>query len=317
MTKLGSKLFRISCFSVSFAFLFSVGFALPAQGAELYFGSHSKEVGINKTFEIGVLLNTQNQFINAVEGKIIFPNDLEIVDILDGNSIINLWVERPRQDKNGEVFFSGIVPGGYLGEKGYLFSLVLKAKSTGQITIATSDERILLNDGEATGAPVGRAPISLSVVRESTIESFLPPYDSDPPEAFTPAVAQDPNLFDNRYFVVFLTQDKGSGIDRYEILETRNPLARFRAGKSEGMRGWRIGESPYLLQNQKLTSYIFVKAVDRAGNERVSMLPPENPLLGYKNYGLWIIIILIGFMLYLATHRSLWKKVISILKLRR
>lgn len=288
-----------------------------AQAAELYFGAHSKEVGVGKTFEIGVLLNTQNQFVNAVEGKIIFPNDLEIVDILDGNSIINLWVEKPHLAESGKIFFSGIVPGGYLGERGYLFSLVLKAKSTGQTTITTSDERILLNDGEATGAPVHRAPISLSVVSGTAIEPFLPPHDPDLPEAFTPAVAQDPNLFDNQYFVVFLTQDKGSGIDHYEILETRNPLARFKTGKSEGMRGWRIGDSPYLLQNQKLTSYIFVKAIDKAGNERVSMLSPKNPLLGYKDYKLWIIIILIGFMLYLATHRSLWKTVISTLKLRR
>ncbi len=288
-----------------------------AQAAEFYFGAHSKEVGSGKAFEIGVLLNTQNQFINAVEGKIIFPDDLEVVDILEGNSIINLWVERPHRDKNGEVFFSGIVPGGYLGERGYLFSLVLRAKSTGQITITTSDERILLNDGEATSAPVNRAPIFLSVVEKTAIEAFLPPHDSDPPEAFTPIVAQDPNLFDNQYFVVFLTQDKGSGIDHYEILETRNPSAELKGGKSEGTRGWRIGESPYLLQDQKLASFIFVKAVDRAGNERIAMLPPKNPLPWYKDYKLWIIIILIGFMVYLATHRSLWRRVISILKLRR
>jgi len=288
-----------------------------AGAAELYFGAHSKEVGLGKTFEIGVLLNTQNQSINAAEGKIIFPSNLEVVDILDGNSIINLWVERPHRDKNGEVFFSGIVPGGYFGERGYLFSLVLRAKSTGQVTITTSDERILLNDGEATSASVNRAPISLSVVEKTAVEAFLPPHDSDPPEAFTPIVAQDPNLFDNQYFMVFLTQDKGSGIDHYEILETRNPSAKLKAGKSEEAKGWRIGESPYLLQDQKLTSFIFVKAIDKVGNERIAMLPPKNPLPWYKNYKVWIIIILIGFMVYLVTHRSLWRRVISILKLRR
>ncbi len=280
-----------------------------AYAAELFFGAHNREVGINKTFEVGVFLNTQDEVINAVEGKIVFPSGkVELVDIIDGNSIINLWVERAHLEAPGEVFFSGIVPGGYFGEKGYLFSLVLRAKDTGSIAIQTNDERILLNDGEGTQTSVQRAPISLTAVTETEAEAFLPPYDSDSPESFTPLVAQDPNIFNNQYFLAFATQDKISGIDHYEIRETKYPSAKLRAGKSEGLRGWRIGESPYLLQDQKLNSYIFVKALDRAGNERVAMLAPQNSLPWYKNYWTWIIIIVIALVLYILRQRSLWPR---------
>ena len=297
-----------------FYFLFS-----PAvSAAELYFGTHSKEVGVGKTFEVGVFLNTQDEVINAVEGKIVFPAEkVELVDIIDGNSIINLWVEKAHLDAPGEVFFSGIVPGGYFGQRGYLLSLVLKVKNTGPIIIQTDNERILLNDGEGTETSVKRAPIALNAVTETEVEAFLPPYDPDPPELFIPIVSQDPNVFNDQYFLSFATQDKISGIDHYEIKETKYPSAKLRAGKSEGLRGWRIGESPYLLQDQKLNSYLFVKALDKAGNERVAMLAPQNPLPWYKNYQVWIIIILVALALYLIDRQRSWRKVINTLRPRR
>lgn len=298
VNRLSSKLL----FCVFSAFLFCVSFALPAQGAGIIFGAHSREAGLGKALEVGVFVDPEGQAINAVESKIIFPADsLELLDIRDGNSILNLWLERPHLERPGEVVFSGIVPGGFVSNQGYLFSLVFRPKKEGQIAVTTADERILLNDGTGTGASIRRGPLPLTIVKESGGEEFLPPFDEDPPESFTPEVARDPNVFNGKYFLVFVTQDKGSGIDHYEIQETKS--------KEPKKRGWVVGGSPYLLKDQKLNSYIFVKAVDRKGNERITMLPPQNPLPFYKNYWLWIIIILVGLLIwYLGIRRGLWPR---------
>ncbi len=272
-----------------------------ADAAELYFGAHSRDFGINQSFEIGVFLNTEEAPINAVEGKIIFPEENIIAqEVRDGGTIMNLWLEKPHLQDPGGISFSGIIPGGYTGGRGYLFSIIFKAQKKGPIIIRTEGEKILLNDGEGTSASLKRAPLSLNIVAESTAGAFLPPYDSDPPESFTPVASRDPNLLENQYFLVFVTQDKGSGISQYQVQETR--------GKKPKERKWVTAESPYLLHDQKLQSYVFVKAIDKAGNERIATLPPQNPLPWYKNYLVWIIIILIGLGLYQSVGKRLWLK---------
>ena len=279
-----------------FYFLFSP----VALGAELYFGAHSKEVGVEKNFEIGVFVNTEGELVNAIEGEVIFPPDLEFVEIRDGNSILNLWIKRPQLKEAGQVSFAGVIPGGYFGGRGYLFSLILRARREGSITITTSDEKILLNDGQGSPTGVRRAPLSVNVSERAITEEFSPPLDSDPPEPFTPIITRNPNLFDNQYFLVFATQDKGSGIREYQIQERK-------FFKEPAEKGWTTAESPYLLKDQKLRSHVFVKAIDKAGNERLAILFPQTPW--YKDYAVWGIIILIIISAYLI-RRNLWKKLL-------
>jgi len=90
--------------------------------------------------------------------------------------------------------------------------------------------------------------------------------------------------------LVFATQDKGSGIDGYAIHES--PRIKTRISTNELMED----ESPYLLKDQNLRSYIYVKAVDKAGNERIAMLEPRYPFKWYERWENWFII-LIGFFI--------------------
>ena len=289
-------------------FAFSVS---GVKAAEIYFGTASEGVGLEKPFEVGVFLNTEAEPINAVEGTVVFPTDsLELLDIRDAGSVLTLWIERPHLTQGAqtsEVSFAGVVPGGYFGREAYLFSLVFQAKQTASVTIGTLDERVLLNDGKGTEATLQRAPLVLNIKEVSEIPEYLPPYDTEPPEPFVFEVTRDPNVFDNKWFVVFATQDKISGIDHYEILEEEQKGS-FR--RLFGKRTWRIGESPYLLQDQTLKSYITVKAIDRAGNERIASVLPQNPLEWYENYFIWAIIIIgIGGILIASVFlRIVWRK---------
>lgn len=289
-------------------FAFSVS---GVEAAEIYFGAPGQEVGMGKPFEVGVFLNTEAEPINAVEGTVVFPTDsLELLDIRDAGSVLTLWIERPHLTQGaqtGEVSFAGVVPGGYFGREAYLFSLIFQARQIGSVTIGTRSERVLLNDGKGTEAELQRALLVLDIEEVSEVPEYLPPYDVEPPEPFVPEVTRDPNVFDNKWFIVFATQDKISGIDHYEILEEEQKGS-FR--RLFGKRTWRIGESPYLLQDQMLKSHITVKAIDRAGNERVASLPPQNSLEWYENYFIWgIIIIGIGGILIASVSwRIVWRK---------
>jgi ATP-dependent Zn protease len=94
-------------------------------------------------------------------------------------------------------------------------------------------------------------------------------------------------LFDNNYFVVFSTVDKGSGIDHFEIKETYT-----------GLDGhFVVGSSPYVLKDQSLNKNIYIKAVDKNGNIRLSKINAQNHLVIFIIYVFVGIIILLCFML--------------------
>jgi len=291
-------------------FLFSTFYILNSNhvfAAELYFGAQGKELSLENNFEIGVLLNTEGESINAIEGKVVFPTDIfEFQETREGASLISFWVKQPAFDGSG-VSFSGIVPGGYSGSQGYLFSIIVKPKQLGQVTIDARESRALRNEPPGSVAQLRISPMELEIVAESETPEFLPPYDKEAPEPFTPEIAKNPNIFDGKWFLVFNTQDKGAGIDHYEVMERREYRIQnlgFRTGE------WKIEESPYLLKDQRLKSYIYVKAVDKSGNERIAELPPQNPLEWYENYLIWVIIIAGGIVGYII-WRILWKKKIT------
>jgi len=270
----------------------------PAFAAETFFGTKTQEIKANQSFEVDVFINTDNEEINAIEGKIIFPQDLlEIKRINDGNSIINFWIEKPRDALRGQIVFSGIVPGGYKGSQGLIFSITFLAKEDGTAVIRFSDTKALRNDGEGTEASltpynfqflISNLPIDKSVSQTITPKTK----DLNPPEGFTPQIVADPSIFNGKWFLVFATQDKGSGIDHYEVCE----------GRIECI----IAESPYLLQNQDLDRKIVVKAIDKSDNKRIITIPPQKPRAGYKDY--IIIAILIVVVVKYLTRKILWEK---------
>ena len=69
---------------------------------------------------------------------------------------------------------------------------------------------------------------------------------------------------------------------------------------------WIIAESPYLLKNQRLSDFIFVKAVDKAGNKRTEELQPLHPKkTWYENGTFWVIIVVVFGILNIVLS---WKR---------
>ena len=265
--------------------------------AETFFETKSSQIRIADTFEVGFFLNTENQDINAVEGRITFPESLlKLKEIRDGNSIINFWIERPKA-VNGEISFSGIIPGGYFDKRGLIFSLVFQSAQEGHSLIEIRHIKALLNDGQGTETKTAASNLQFVISKEapSLLPEAIEKKDTVMPEEFEPVLVSDPAVFDGKYFLVFSAQDKGSGIDHYEIQETR--YAEMKNKK------WVIGESPYLLKDQGLKSYIYVKAIDKSGNVRTAFLTPTNLRFRLEKYAIYTIMIIVALFLVV-----LWRK---------
>ena len=280
-----------------------LGLILPQLvfAADIFFRAKTSGVKVGGQFEVKLLINTPEESVNAFEGKITFPQDiLELKEIRDGNTIVNFWIEKPhkrqetRDKEQGEILFSGITPGGFQGNNGLLFSAVFEAKSEGLARFEINDARVLRNDGTGSPAALTIAPFEMTISSEAPAVTPIVTKvkDRERPETFRPEIARDESLFDGEWFLVFATQDKASGVDHYEAKESRQRILAL-------FQKWSRTESLHVLRDQELRSYIFVKAVDKAGNVRIEKILPRNPLRWYENSENWIIIIVVAFVLYL------------------
>lgn len=264
-----------------------------AHAVTVSFSAHGQSVP-GGTFDVQVVLNAEDESINTIGGTIVIPQRLfEIEHIHDGGSVVSLWIEQP-ESKKGAVSFAGAIPGGYRGEEGLLFTMQLKALAEGNGIIQAEDVQAFLSDGLGTKL-VGRGLDEHIVIETGEIADEETLKDGVPPEAFTPLVITDPDVFGGSYIVVFATQDKGSGTAYFEIQENGNPRP--------SPELWRQESSPYVLHDQALSSYIHVKAVDNMGNVRIATISPEKG-------GLTITLIAILALMFITGVFLVWKYVV-------
>ncbi|MBI5126604.1 MAG: hypothetical protein HZA80_02480 [Candidatus Taylorbacteria bacterium] len=268
-----------------------VVFPLPTFAAKLFVTpeviSSNQSLTQGQEFILPILLDTQGELINAVEGTFLFPKKLfKIKEIREGNSAINFWIEKPRvvdsDPQYEKIVFSGITPGGVLGTQQPIFSVVLTAHSSGQGVMRGESLRALRNDGTGAHVKISMTPVDFRVTEslKGDTQVVAPIIDTQAPDDFAPLVVNDPNLFDGQYFVVFTSQDKGVGIDHYEVREGR-------------FGDFVEAESPYVLTDQKLNKRVYIKAFDKNGNSVVVAIPPLHPTPWYQQYGILSILVVV------------------------
>lgn len=260
--------------------------ALPLWAAEITVVNYNAELAPQQAFEVKLYLNTENEDINAVSGEINFPSELLVLEkIKYGDSLINFWIEAPLERSQGKINFAGIVPGGYYSDIGLLLSVVFSGKQDGSGLIDLNNFQALLNDGQGTAASLKLVPANFTINSASTAKPLLEPelIDTVAPEVFEPMITQVKDIAGDQYLLIFLTQDKASGVAYYEV--------------KEGWGIWHKATSPYILRNQKLDQKIQVRAVDNEGNFRIAFLTPPNLKAWYENYEIFVIIIIsLGFI---------------------
>ena len=276
-----------------------------AFAAVISFDPQETTVGMSTPFLVGITIDSDTP-VNTIRGVIDVPESMEVVDASDGNSIINLWIERPYINDARQLVFSGIVPGGFEGYRGKLLTLTIQAKREGVARfIVNPSSRIYKNDESASPQPIISRPLDLRVsAGRDNISNEIP--DTALPERFMPVVALIPDgssdtqatssIESGHWAVSFVAQDKGSGIAGYAVAES---FSRIDPADERKVRrlSWRDAESPYVLADQRLSSYVYVKAIDKEGNVRIERLDPQQPRPWYRTALGYILIALIALII--------------------
>ena len=278
-----------------------------ASAASVILESDQHSYGLDREVRVDVLLDPQGEDINAIDGTILYdPGSLEFKKAEDGQSAITYWLVHPTLASSGAIQFSGVIPGGFSGllspyysgtHPGKMLSLFFRSKKSGPSDIRIGNISLLQNDGKGTPLSVTSNSITFSI--SSTTGSFIldQPADASSPDEFRPEISRSPLIFGGKWFVIFDTTDQGSGINHYEIDESR---------KETPDDNWQIAESPYELKDQGRRSNIFIKAVDNAGNEKIETLSPS-PVAGSSSSLIKISLVLV-LLLIIALFRHFYGK---------
>lgn len=274
-----------------FYFVCSIfAFSLPVfvSAATLSLHAQPPVIGKGDTVEVTFTVDSDAS-VNTFSGTLLYPTDILVpIAVNDGSSIVGVWLTRPLVVDGVPFTFVGFTPGGFSGRNGKLFSIVFKAMNAGPVKISLADVAVLRNDGVGTKEVTVAQPLSL-VIAQKAIGGFTEPADTFPPEPFSVYLGEDTQLFNGEKYLVFATVDKSSGMDFYEVAEKRFPLFPL---------VWQKTDSPYRIQNQYLTSDVYLKAVDRVGNERVTVFHRQHILRSYEwgIFGMLLVVLCIVYM---------------------
>lgn len=259
-----------------FAFFFAF-LTLPSlvHGASVYVTPGEGTYGVGDTFVVEVRLLTDAECVNAADLEVRYPNTvLRAVDFSKGSSILSLWVREPILDHDrGVVSFAGGIPGGYCGRVqgdpslsnvlGRIAFTVIGTNDAAAVEIS-SNTRLYAHDGLGTEINPKKSSVSFVLLSDPQlpVNEWIAEVREDtiPPEAFAVGIHSTRGIFGGRYYLVFSTSDKQSGLDHFELYE----------------RGvWRTITSPHALRFAALED-IRVRAIDKAGNERIGSYDPTS-----------------------------------------
>jgi len=291
--------------------------------------------------ELSVRLDTDEsvgECINAVDAVITYSENIVPVDISIGDSILSMWVERPVINQTDRtITFAGGIPNGYCGRvegdprlTNTLAKIIVRSpgftvggsgdsKDTALVDFSDSTTAYL-NDGQGTQASLTTYGAEMYLQRNAG-PGIIDPWreavaaDTIPPEEFSIFLDRNDFAFSGRYYISFNTTDKQTGIDQYQIIEESiSELGTFNWGRADAP--WIVARSPYVLDDQSLNSIIRVKAIDKAGNEYIATLLPDESLRTLSsqtlfNYALYIglilfafLVLIFGFVMYFKTRRK-------------
>ncbi len=309
--KIRSFFFKSIVLSALFI-VYGLFFINHAHAAVISFRTNTQNVHIGQEFSADVLFDPEGADVNAIEMTVSLPENIVFVDSNDSSSLIQMWIDHPSLEADGKTLkLSGGIIGGFSGlidpfspdtrKPGKITQLTLRGVGPGISILDIGSAKAYLDDGSATEVRVTSIPGTVTVDNQ-TISSQLPASgDTESPLTFIPILEKNSLLFGGSYTLVFNTEDTNSGIDHYEVKEGDGP--------------WTRAQSPYELKDQGLHGPILVKAVDRAGNEKVESVAIPQTVETIPNFSLsdfvftaLLIAIAVFFLIFLRKRQSKHKK---------
>ena len=287
-------------FPFTILFFMLVLFPHVSDAALLYFDPTTPNAYRGDSVVVTLRIDTdEGECINTVDATVHYDESVRAVDVSRGDSILSVWLEDPEIDESAHtISFVGGIPGGYCGRipgdpsftnvlARFVFrspGLSVGSRSPSARIWVDDSAQVLLHDGLGTPAVVRLEDAVISLPASPGGETADPwreaiVADDVPPADFSITLTRDEVAFSRKYFIVFNSTDKQSGIDHFEVMEEPfSEFYRFSWGRADAP--WVRVESPYVLIDQSLNSTIRVKAIDKAGNERMATLVPEDALRG-------------------------------------
>src|SRR3989338_10625332 len=149
MKNIKTILFIITFFPVSFSIV---------QAADMYFVASKTSYGVNEEIQIALRISSPNEKINALEGAVIFPDNLvDFMEVYYNNSMVTAWVEKPTLKRGNQINFSSIIVGGFDGlidpfepenkKAGTIANFVFRTKKEGTGSFEIENGAVYLHDG--------------------------------------------------------------------------------------------------------------------------------------------------------------------------
>lgn len=231
-----------------------LGCVTPVYAAELLIEPNASTVRVGDELVLNVGLDAQGASINVVDGSIVIPPGLEIIEISHAGSAVMLWATTPTYSiaDRSVMFTAGMVPA--IRGTGHLFSLRTRVIDGGAIVISGATSAYA-DDGQGSAVPISVRAEAFEIGEQTVAKS---PSHTGSTSKLVAEIGKDPALFDGAWFVSIYGGDTGQGISYYEIQE-------------EGYDPVRV-ERLYVLRDQDLNSEIKVSAVAPDGTRTTETL---------------------------------------------
>lgn len=263
---------------------------------------------------VTIYADSAGESINAIEGALSYSKDLLTLDsISTTNSVIDLWVEQPKED-GGRLTWAGLIPGGFTGVRsafyegerpGSVFKAVFRVIHPGTATFSFSRAAVALNDGKGTAATLSTVPISFYVEPPSSALGTQTKSKSKDPlvipdDAIT--INRSPLVQNNKWYVFLAADGNTISVQKYEVAESHaeNPA-------DVSSIFWHTITGPYILTDQSRESYVHVRVTAQDGRVGYKTIAPLTPYAPHTSFvGTIILFVLFGLaaLLYVIFFRK-------------
>lgn len=285
--------FKVFVFiAISFFTNPAIALALDGKNLSVDFVISPQTIGLDKKLIASVAIHPKDAGINAIEGSVFFdPTIVSFKNYVTHNSLVDLWILRPTVVSSGRIDFAGIMPGG-VTSSGTIVELEFVSKNVGETSIELGEISLGLQSsaGQIARPENQKKSISVQQIGGSSIASDIK-LDAGP--VFYPAeIGRSSAIFDNNWFISFLAKNTSE----YFVQESTywSPRA----------DDWVAIESPYVLQDQKLGKYVFIKARDVSGNETIMKISPQ----WYNQTSVWLVFALVASVIILIVGILMHKR---------
>ncbi len=238
--------------------------AFPTHAATVSVEPVQGEAGPGDRFSLSVILTTDANAVNVVEGRVKIPFGVVVDNVSAAGSPFSLWPTYPSYvTTDHAIEFSGGAPGGIAANSRVtLFTIRAHAEQPGAYTVSAERANAYRHDGSGTVEDVSTKGTTVTV-RDGAKAPAAPKPAASPLVA---DIGQDAALFEGRYFVAFYGGDRGRGV-RYEV--------------REGNGAFQPAERYYVIRDQSLKTPVTVRALDDTGvaAEKTVNAQPISPLL--------------------------------------